>query len=144
VAAQRETAELSTVAHTSFGMLRGTVEGGVNVWRGVAYAEQPVGPRRFLGPEPPQPWSGVRDAVEHGPLPPQGRSFVGGGRDDPKVRDEACLTVTVWSPHPQGSRMSARTQPVLKPVMVWIPGGAFVYGAGQLQLYNGSRLVSSW
>ncbi len=75
----------------------------------------------------------MRDAVEHGPLPPQGRSFVGGGRDDPKIRDEACLTVTVWSPDVRGSL----------PVMVWIPGGAFVYGAGQLQLYNGSRLAAT-
>jgi para-nitrobenzyl esterase len=131
VPSQHETAELSTVVHTSHGRLRGTTEGGVNVWRGVAYAEQPVGDRRFLAPVPPQPWQGIRDAVEHGPLPPQGRSFVGGGRDDPKIRDEACLTVTVWSPEPTGSL----------PVMVWIPGGAFVYGAGQLQLYNGSRLA---
>ncbi len=68
------------------------------MWRGVPYAEQPVGDRRFQAPGPAQPWSGVRDAIEHGPVPPQGRSFVGGGRDDPKIRDEACLTVTVWSP----------------------------------------------
>ena len=27
--------------------------------------------------------------------------------------------------------------------MVWIPGGAFVYGAGQFQLYNGSRLAAN-
>jgi para-nitrobenzyl esterase len=125
--------ELATVAHTSSGALRGTTEGGVAVWRGVPYAEQPVGRRRFLAPEPHSPWTGVRDAVEHGPLPPQGRSFVGGGRDDPKIRDEACLTVTVWSPDTSGSL----------PVMVWIPGGAFVYGAGQMQLYNGSRLAAN-
>ena len=68
------------------------------MWRGVAYAQQPVGQRRFLAPAPLEPWTGLRAAVEHGPLPPQGRSFVGGGRDDPKIRDEACLTVTVWSP----------------------------------------------
>ncbi|MGU3503198.1 carboxylesterase/lipase family protein [Mycobacterium sp. C31M] len=126
-------AELSTIVPTSHGLLRGTTEGGVGVWRGVAYAEQPVGDLRFLGPQPLKPWDGVRDAIEHGPLPPQGRSFVGGGRDDPKVRDEACLTVTVWSPDVSASL----------PVMVWIPGGAFVYGAGQLQLYNGSRLAAS-
>ncbi|MCW2590491.1 MAG: carboxylesterase [Mycobacterium sp.] len=105
----------------------------MNVWRGIAYAEQPVEGRRFLAPAPLEPWTGVRDAVEHGPLPPQGRSFVGGGRDDPKIRDEACLTVTVWSPDVTGPL----------PVMVWIPGGAFVYGAGQLQLYNGSRLAAN-
>ncbi len=97
------------------------------------YAEQPVGERRFLAPAPLQPWSGVRDAVEHGPLPPQSKSFVGGGRDDPKVRDEACLTLTVWSPDTSASL----------PVMVWIPGGAFVFGAGQFQLYNGSRLAAN-
>jgi para-nitrobenzyl esterase len=126
-------AELSTVAYTSAGALQGTTEGGVAVWRGVPYAQQPVGERRFVAPAPLRPWTGVRDAVEHGPLPPQGRSFVGGGRDDPKMRDEACLTVTVWSPDTSGTL----------PVMVWIPGGAFVYGAGQLQLYNGSRLAAT-
>ncbi|HEX7824625.1 MAG TPA: carboxylesterase family protein, partial [Mycobacterium sp.] len=130
---QHKNAELSTIAHTSNGRLRGTTEGGVNVWRGVAYAEQPVGDRRFLAPAPPQSWHGVRDAVEHGPLPPQTKSFVGGGRDDPKGRDEACLTLTVWSPDTSGSL----------PVMVWIPGGAFVFGAGQFQLYNGSRLAAN-
>ena len=103
------------------------------MWRGVPYAEQPVGPRRFQAPGPLKPWSGIRDAREHGPLPPQTKSFVGGGRDDPKVRDEACLTLTVWSPDTAASL----------PVMVWIPGGAFVYGAGQFQLYNGSRLAAN-
>ncbi|MDT5397967.1 MAG: para-nitrobenzyl esterase [Mycobacterium sp.] len=131
--ALNETAEISTVVQTASGLLRGTTEGGVNVWRGIAYAQQPVEGRRFLAPAPLEPWTGVRDAVEHGPLPPQGRSFVGGGRDDPKIRDEACLTVTVWSPDVTGAL----------PVMVWIPGGAFVYGAGQLQLYNGSRLAAN-
>jgi para-nitrobenzyl esterase len=133
VGALNETAEISTVVQTESGLMRGTTEGGVNVWRGIAYAEQPVEGRRFLAPAPLEPWTGVRDAVEHGPLPPQGRSFVGGGRDDPKIRDEACLTVTVWSPDVTGAL----------PVMVWIPGGAFVYGAGQLQLYNGSRLAAN-
>jgi para-nitrobenzyl esterase len=108
-------------------------DGGVAVWRGVPYAEQPVGERRFAAPAPLLPWTGVRDAVEHGPLPLQSRSMAAGDRKDPKIRDEACLTVTVWSPDPSGSL----------PVMVWIPGGAFVNGAGQLQLYDGSRLAAN-
>jgi para-nitrobenzyl esterase len=113
--------------------LAGTTEFGVGVWRGVPYAEQPVGERRFRAPGPLMPWTGVREAVEHGPIPLQGKTFVGGGRDDPKVRDEACLTLTVWSP---GTAASL-------PVMVWIPGGAFVFGAGQFQLYNGARLAAN-
>ena len=121
------------IASTRAGDLQGSREGGVAVWRGVDYAAQPVGERRFAAPGPVQPWRGVRDATRHGPLPPQGKSFVGGGRDDPKDRDEACLTVTVWSPDPDAAL----------PVMVWIPGGGFVMGAGQFQLYNGSRLAAN-
>lgn len=123
----------STVLSTPSGDLRGDIEGGIGVWRGVPYAEQPIGQRRFAAAEPLTPWTGVRDATEHGPLPPQAKSFVGGGRDDPKARDEACLTLTVWSPDTTAAL----------PVMVWIPGGAFVYGAGQFQFYNGSRLAAN-
>ena len=126
-------AEVPALARTAVGDLRGTVEGGVAVWRGVPYAQQPVGERRFAAPAPLLPWTGVRDAVEHAPLPLQSRSMVAGDRNDPKIRDEACLTVTVWSPDVSGSL----------PVMVWIPGGAFLNGAGQLQLYNGSRLAAN-
>ncbi len=126
-------AEVPAVAHTSLGDLRGAVEGGVAVWRGVPYAQQPVGEYRFAAPAPLSAWSGVRDALEHGPLPPQARSMVAGGRHDPKVRGEACLTVTVWSPDISASL----------PVMVWIPGGAFLNGAGQLQLYDGMRLAAN-
>lgn len=126
-------AEVPALAHTTFGDLRGTVEGGVAVWRGVPYAQQPVGQRRFAAPEPLSPWLGVRDAVEHAPLPLQSRSLVASDRSDPKIRDEACLSLTVWSPDVSGSL----------PVMVWVPGGAFLNGAGQLQLYNGSRLAAN-
>jgi para-nitrobenzyl esterase len=126
-------AEVPVLAHTALGDLRGAVEGGVAVWRGVSYAQQPVGDRRFAAPAPLSPWTGVRDALEHGPLPPQSRSMVAGDRNDPKIRDEACLTVTVWSPDVSASL----------PVMVWIPGGAFLNGAGQLQLYDGSRLAAN-
>jgi para-nitrobenzyl esterase len=125
--------DVRNIVHPPCGALRGTTEVGVGVWRGVPYAEQPVAERRFRAPAPVQPWRGVHDAVEHGPIPLQGKSYVGGGRDDPKVRDEACLTLTVWSPDTAASL----------PVMVWIPGGAFVYGAGQFQLYNGARLAAN-
>jgi para-nitrobenzyl esterase len=126
-------AQVPALAHTTAGDLRGTVEGGVAVWRGVQYAQQPVGQRRFAAPAPLLPWTGVRDAVQHAPLPLQSRSLVASDRNDPKIRDEACLSLTVWSPD-----VSAAL-----PVMVWIPGGAFLTGAGQLQHYNGSRLAAS-
>jgi para-nitrobenzyl esterase len=124
--------QVDAIASTSAGQLRGARDGAVAVWRGVPYAEQPVGERRFVAPGPLQPWTGIRDARGHGPLPPQGKSFIA-DRGDPTLRDEACLTLTVWSPDPRASL----------PVMVWIPGGAFLLGAGQLELYNGSRLAAN-
>jgi len=39
------------------------------VWRGVPYAQQPIGERRFAAPAPVLPWTGVPHAIEHGPLP---------------------------------------------------------------------------
>ncbi|MDR3664455.1 MAG: carboxylesterase family protein, partial [Mycobacterium sp.] len=80
VAVQPETINRSTIVQTAAGALRGTTEGRVHVWRGVGYAEQPVGALRFRAPQPLTPWLGIRDAVDHGPIPPQGKSFVGGGR----------------------------------------------------------------
>ena len=87
-------AEVPAVVQTAAGDLRGTVDNGVAVWRGVPYAQLPVGERRFAAPAPLSPWTGVRDAVEHGPLPLQTRSMVANDRRDPTVRDEACLTIT--------------------------------------------------
>jgi len=69
-------AEVPALVHTAAGDLRGTVEHGVAVWRGVPYSQQPVGERRFAAPAPLTPWTGVRDAVEHGPLPLQSRSMI--------------------------------------------------------------------
>ena len=79
MAVQPETIDRSTIVHTVAGALRGTTEGSVRVWRGVGYAEQPVGPLRFRAPQPLIPWSGIRDAIDHGPIPPQGKSFLGWG-----------------------------------------------------------------
>ena len=55
--------------HTPLGNLRGTVENNIRVFRGVPFAEPPVGERRFRAPVPKQAWSGVRDATQFPPKP---------------------------------------------------------------------------
>src|SRR5205085_4787512 len=60
-----------TTAQTSTGTLRGTSDGGVEVFRGVPYAQPPVGELRWRPPEPVEPWAGTRDATTFGPIPPQ-------------------------------------------------------------------------
>ncbi|WP_404961487.1 carboxylesterase/lipase family protein [Streptomyces sp. 147326] len=114
------------------GALRGTREEGVAVFRGIPFAEPPVGPLRFAAPRPVRGWDGVRPAVSYGPPPPQGGHFG----MDALARDAAgddWLTVNVWSPEPgPGAGL---------PVMVWIQGGAYSIGMSGLPEYDGGRLA---
>lgn len=114
------------------GRLRGSWEAGVAVFRGLPYAQPPVGALRFLAPRPADPWEGLRDAVSFGPPPPQGGHFgMDAGSHDAAGDD--WLTLNVWSPDPAtGARL---------PVMVWIQGGAYVIGMSSLPDYDGGRLA---
>jgi len=125
---------------TSAGAVRGRREDGLDVFRGVRFAEPPVGDLRFAAPRPASPWPDVRDAVEFGPPPPQD---VGGFRDrlppdwDPlageKSRPGDWLTVNVWTP-PAGSASP-------RPVMVWIYGGAYKVGSADSPGYDAQRIA---
>ena len=55
-----------TIVATPSGKVRGTVEDGVHVFRGIPYAEPPVGRLRFRPPRPRAPWDGARDATRFG------------------------------------------------------------------------------
>lgn len=118
---------------TSCGSLRGSREGELCVFRGIPYARPPVGPLRYRPPEPPAPWSGVRDALRFGAAPPQDAKAMGPMLDMGIGRtDEDCLYLNVWTPAVDGGR---------RPVMVWIHGGAFILGAGSQYLYDGATLA---
>ncbi|MFD8496654.1 carboxylesterase/lipase family protein [Amycolatopsis sp. NPDC059657] len=111
------------------GKLRGTRESGIAVFRGIPFAEPPVGALRFAAPRPVRHWDGLREAVEFGPPPPQAGAF---GMDAVPGGDD-WLTVNVWSPEPsQGAGL---------PVMVWIQGGGYGIGMSGLAEYDGARLA---
>ena len=107
---------------TSAGRLRGRNEHGNADFRGIPFARPPLFGLRFQAPVPPAPWDGVRDAAEFGPQCPQ-VMFPGtpGAQEPPEDTTGEWLTVNVWTPDPQ-----ARTLPV----MVWIHGGAYLFGSG--------------
>ncbi|MEW2390812.1 carboxylesterase family protein [Streptomyces venezuelae] len=117
---------------TRSGSLRGSLEAGVAVFRGIPFAEPPVGALRFAAPRAVRGWSGVREAVAYGPPPPQGGHF---GMDAlaRETAGEDWLTVNVWSPdHGPGAGL---------PVLVWIQGGAYTIGMSGLPEYDGGRLA---
>ncbi|GAA1914154.1 carboxylesterase family protein [Streptomyces durmitorensis] len=118
------------------GALRGMREAGVAVFRGIPFAEPPVGALRFAAPRPVGGWDGVRAARSYGPPPPQGGHF---GMDAlaQEVPGDDWLTVNVWSPEPgSGADPGAGL-----PVMVWIQGGAYTIGMSGLPEYDGCRLA---
>ncbi|ALG08108.1 carboxylesterase/lipase family protein [Kibdelosporangium phytohabitans] len=112
------------------GVVRGVWDADVAVFRGIPFAEPPVGELRFAAPRPVRRWDGVRDALSYGPPPPQAGVFG----MDALVRDsDDWLTINVWTPE-----LSAGAG---LPVMVWIQGGAFVFGMSSLPEYDGARLA---
>ncbi len=121
------------VVRTAAGAVRGRHERGLSVFRGIPFAEPPVGEARFAAPRPPRAWDGVREAYAFGPPPPQEPGFLQ-GRTGPAVpTGDDWLTVNVWTPEPGPA---AR-----RPVMVWIYGGAYRLGHGGSPGYDASRLA---
>ena len=124
------------VVRVTGGAVRGIASDtpGVTAWLGIPFAAPPVGPLRWRPPQPVQPWPGIRAADRFSASPvasPQDPHSVYFTRA--VTMDEDCLTLNVWAP----ARPSARP----RPVMVWIYGGAFVYGASDDALYDGARMA---
>jgi para-nitrobenzyl esterase len=118
------------VVSTSAGRVRGRIEKGIAVFRGIPFAKPPIGPLRFQAPESPAPWDGVRDAAEFGPAAPQAPMAAEGGPPGPPADTTGdWLTVNVWTPDPAAARL---------PVLVWIYGGAYMFGASSEPGYDGT------
>lgn len=111
------------------GRIRGTSTDGVSSFKRIPYAANPfLAATRFQAPRPVVPWDGIRDASAFGPPPPQPsrdpKPVLFGGLDD--------LTLNIWTPNPNAKKL---------PVMVWIPGGAFVRADAGEPVYDGTRFA---
>jgi len=117
------------------GRLRGCVEDGVEVYRGIPYAAPPVGALRLQPPQAPRPWERLRSAEAFGPAPPQRPDPLGQvlGLLGDAPTDEDCLTLNVFTPGCDDRR---------RPVMLFLHGGAFQTGTGGVPLYDGRRLAA--
>lgn len=129
------------IVETALGRLKGTTDDGVLAFRGIRYGASTAGKRRFLPPIPPEPWSGVRQATEFGPICPQEGAVADQALTDVQVigglpnlpLSEDCLVLNVWTP---GTGQDAK-----RPVMVWLHGRGYAAGAGSETWYNGAALA---
>ncbi len=117
---------------TTAGAVRGYRCGGVEIFKGIAYAGAPTGEHRFRRAPPLAPWPGVRNAYSYGPVCPRWTAS-----DDLSANEwvfllqrgaesaarEDCLRINVWTRHTQPAR--------LRPVMVWLHGQGFMSGSSQ-------------
>lgn len=117
-----------TPVPTSLGLIAGIQRDGVEIFRGIPYAQPLQGLDRIRAPRPVEPWDGVFEATRWAPAAAQEEiplMGVGASGDD-------CLALNIWRP-------AERKQPL--PVMVWIHGGGFATGASHQALYEATALA---
>ncbi|XP_021334268.1 neuroligin 4 X-linked b isoform X1 [Danio rerio] len=143
---------------TNYGKLRGLrvalpseILGPVEQFLGVPYAMAPTGERRFQAPEPPLSWPGIRNATQFAPVCPQFLEdrllltdmlpvWFTANLDTVATyvhdQSEDCLYLNIYVPTEEETQDDAG----LKPVMVYIHGGSYVEGTGNM--IDGSVLAS--
>jgi para-nitrobenzyl esterase len=123
------------IVSTSCGLVEGSSQAGLLIFKGIPYAAPPVGRLRWEPPQPCPPWPGVRPARQYGPSAPQNPSqashFAEFVVEGPQSED--CLYLNIWTPGLDDEK---------RPVMVWIHGGIFTLGSGSQSVFDGRYLAA--
>lgn len=128
------------IASTEYGKVRGYILSGVHHFLGIPYGASTAGKNRFMPPQPPEPWEGIRNAIYCGNVAPQAvYPRFSNGIDSFQMHwescdpDDDCLYLNVWTPKPDTKR---------RPVIVWMHGGGYTSGnAVEQDGYTGPNLA---
>jgi para-nitrobenzyl esterase len=126
------------VATTHQGRVIGERAGDVVSFKGVPFAKAPIGELRWRAPQSAPAWTGDRPALKFAPscmqvlAPPGGRPPWTSEYMAPPPVSEDCLYLNIWTPRLSGKR----------PVLVWIYGGGFMEGSGDVPVYDGAALAA--
>ena len=121
------------IIETPYGKIRGYRENEVNIFKGVPYAGNVSGEKRFQKGGPVKPWTGVRDALQlgHPSIQIPNQTY---GLNEPGP-DENCLVLNIWTPANDSKK---------RPVMVYNHGGGFVHGSGGSVATDGINLAKMY
>jgi para-nitrobenzyl esterase len=120
-----------TLVTVEGGKVEGVVKDSITVFKGIPFAQAPVGDLRWKAPQPVKKWDGVLKAFEFGPACPQIQMNYPGMKQIETSED--CLYLNVWTP--------AKSSKERLPVMVWIYGGGFALGSTSAPVYSGEQLA---
>ena len=124
--------EKSNIIETKTGKIQGYKEEGLEIFKGIPFAEPPIGKLRFSPPASKQSWEGVLNTTEYGSCSFQGQSELEQYLGKLEPENEDCLSLNIWT---------SVTDGIKRPVMFWIHGGAFKTGGGIDPMYDGSALA---
>lgn len=127
-----------TIVETHNGKVEGYTEGGIQIFKGIPFAQPPVGELRWKAPQPVTDWNGVKECKTFGPSPIQNtpepflcwtEKFIA----KPEPLSEDCLYLNVWTP--------AQKKNEKLPVFVWIYGGGLSSGSANCDIYDGLQMA---
>lgn len=133
--AQTDTLRITT------GLVTGVLEkGSIHAFKGIPYVAPPVGDLRWQPPHAPTTWEGIYSAIDFSSAcmqspPPKGSFYQIEFYQEQEPMSEDCLYLNVWT--------RADSNKELRPVMMWIHGGAFSQGSGSMPTFNGEAFAKN-